>query len=213
MIVGGVASLGTTLGLALMFLHSVIKRLAVLRDNARLYAEGKGLAAPLDGSDEVAEVDRAFHEMATNLDQQKQENEMFVYSVSHDLRSPLINLQGFSEELSVSYRELQGLFQHEEIPPAVRAEALKLMAENIDDSICYIQSAVGRLRELSMRSCGFREQAGWSIIGRSSDLQAMIRKIVDALQGSVASKKAEVVVRDLPRPSAMRPPSNRSSPT
>ena len=104
---GGIAFLGTTLVLALLFLNGVIKRLAVLRDNARRFAEGKGLAPPLTGSDEIAEVDRAFHDMATSLDQQKQENEMFVYSVSHDLRSPLINLQGFSEELSLSYRELR----------------------------------------------------------------------------------------------------------
>ena len=92
--------------LAFVFLNGVIRRLAVLRENARRFAEGKALAPPLSGSDEIAEVDRAFHEMATSLDQQKQENEMFVYSVSHDLRSPLINLQGFSEELSLSYREL-----------------------------------------------------------------------------------------------------------
>ena len=77
-------------------------------------------ARPSCRSDEIAEVDRAFHEMASSLDQQKQENEMFVYSVSHDLRSPLINLQGFSEELSLSYRELERLLRHEQIPPAIR---------------------------------------------------------------------------------------------
>ncbi len=145
---GGIALVGTTLLLGFIFLDGVIKRLAVLRDNARRFGEGKGLSPRSWRDDEIAEVDRAFHEMATNLDQQKQENEMFVYSVSHDLRSPLINLQGFSEELSLSYRDLERLFRHEEIPPVVRDDGLKLMTENIEDSIRYIQTAVGRLARI-----------------------------------------------------------------
>jgi signal transduction histidine kinase len=198
LIAGGIAFLGTTLALALLFLNGVIKRLAVVRDNARRFAEGKGLAPPLNGSDEIAQVDRAFHDMATSLDQQKQENEMFVYSVSHDLRSPLINLQGFSEELGLSYRDLQALFRHEGIPPAVRAQGHKLMTENIEDSIRYIQTAVGRLARiidaLLRLSRAGRVEYHWQTL----DLQTMIRKIVDALHDTIADKKVEVVVGELP---------------
>ena len=41
---------------------------------------------------ELAEANR-------DLAHKNDENEMFVYSVSHDLRCPLVNLQGFSKEL------------------------------------------------------------------------------------------------------------------
>ena len=140
--------MAVTLVLAALFFGGVVKRLSILRDNAVRLALGQPLRERLSGDDEIAEVDRAFHEMATSLDQQKQENEMFVYSVSHDLRSPLINLQGFSEELSLSYRDLQALFGQESVPPAVRERGLELLTENIEESIRYIQTAVGRLARI-----------------------------------------------------------------
>jgi signal transduction histidine kinase len=195
---GGIVFLCTTLVLSLFFLHDVIKRLAVLRDNARRFAEGKGLVPPLTGTDEIAEVDRAFHDMATSLDQQKQENEMFVYSVSHDLRSPLINLQGFSEELSLSYRDLEGLFRHADIPPAIREDGLTLLSENIEDSIRYIQTAVGRLARiidaLLRLSRAGRVEYQWQKL----DLETIVRKIIDALHDTITTKKAELVVGELP---------------
>ncbi len=196
---GGIAVLCATLAFAFLFLNGVIRRLAVLRDNARRFAEGKGLVPPLTGSDEIAEVDQAFHDMATSLDQQKQENEMFVYSVSHDLRSPLINLQGFSEELSLSYRDLERMFRRAEIPPALRDDGLKLLSENIEDSIRYIQSAVGRLARiidaLLRLSRAGRVEYQWQTL----DLESIVRKIVDALHDTITSKKAELIVGELPR--------------
>ena len=41
------------------------------------------------------------------LIQKSAENERFVFGVSHDLRSPLVNLQGFSRELMVASDELR----------------------------------------------------------------------------------------------------------
>ena len=47
--------------------------------------------------------------MARSLAEKDRENEMFIYSVSHDLRSPLVNLQGFSQELGYASKDLRGL--------------------------------------------------------------------------------------------------------
>ena len=195
---GGVAFLATTLVLSFLFLNGVVRRLAVLRDNARRVAEGKAPVPPLGGSDEIAEVDNAFHDMATSLNQQKQENEMFVYSVSHDLRSPLVNLQGFSEELSLSCRELQGLLQHEEIPPSVRAGGSKLMTEHIEVSIRYIQTAVERLARIIDALLRLSREGRVEYQWQTLDLQPIIRKIVDALHDTISNKKAEVIVEELP---------------
>jgi signal transduction histidine kinase len=195
---GGAAIVVSTLILALLFLQGIIQRLAVLRDNARRFGEGKPLNPQLAGRDEITEVDRAFHDMADTLGQQKQENEMFVYSVSHDLRSPLVNLQGFSEELSLSCRDLRELFRRDDVPEPVRRRGLQLMDRDIEESIRFIQAAVGRLARiidaLLRLSRAGRVEYQWQEI----DLATTVGKIVDALHDSIAAKKAQIAVGELP---------------
>jgi signal transduction histidine kinase len=195
---GGAAIVVSTLILALLFLQGIVQRLAVLGDNARRFSEGKPLKEALAGRDEITEVDRAFHDMADNLNQQKQENEMFVYSVSHDLRSPLVNLQGFSEELSLSCRDLEALFRRDDVPAPIRDRGLRLMTSDIEESIRFIQTAVGRLARiidaLLRLSRAGRVEYQW----RWVDVAGTVGKIVEALHDSIADKGAEVDMDDLP---------------
>jgi signal transduction histidine kinase len=195
---GGLSILATTLVLALGFFRDVVQRLSIVRDNAIRLADGGPLKEPLWGQDEIAEVDRAFHEMASNLAQQRQENEMFVYSVSHDLRSPLINLQGFSEELSLSYRDIQALFEDENVPRPVRERGLDLLSENIEESIRFIQTAVGRLARIIDALLRLSRAGRVEYQCQSTQVAAIVQKVLEALDGTIRAKKAEIVVGDLP---------------
>jgi PAS domain S-box-containing protein len=55
--------------LTLLFSGVINARLLLLRSNAINLAAGRQLAPPLSGNDEIAELDRAFHEMAESIDE------------------------------------------------------------------------------------------------------------------------------------------------
>jgi signal transduction histidine kinase len=195
---GGGATIALTLVMAIGFLNRVVRRLAVLRENTRRFAEGQTLKQPLTGHDELAQVDRAFREMAASLEEKKQENEMFVYSVSHDLRSPLINLQGFSQELRNSAGDLEGLFGRTGVPPDVVEQGRKLIKHNIAESIHYIQAAVARLARIIDALLRLSRAGSVHYQWQKLDVADLVGKVVDALHQSAREKNAEIVVNPLP---------------
>jgi signal transduction histidine kinase len=199
LLAGGTAIVVSTLLLAVLFLRGIMGRLAVLSDNARRCRDGEPLNAPLLGNDEITDVDRALHDMAESLGRQKQDNEMFVYSVSHDLRSPLVNLEGFSDELSLSCGQLQALFDRPDVPAAVRTRGLELAKNDIGESIHYIHAAVGRLAGIIDALLRLSRAGRVEYDCGSTDVSAIVSRIVAALHDTISEKKAVVGVGELPQ--------------
>ncbi len=196
---GGLAlAIGSSGLLLLVFSRSIAERLAVLTMNTRRLSEGQELVPPLEGRDELAQLDRVFHDMAGSLRQKDQENEMFVYSVSHDLRSPLVNLQGFSQELTLTVGDIRKLLADPSVPAAVREKAEKLLDRNVAEAVQFIRSAVTRLAGiidalLRLSRVG-RVEYHWQQV----DVQEVVQRIVGAMHDSVRRKDATVVVGELP---------------
>lgn len=95
------ANVLVSLSLAIYFSRGIASRLAIINENAHLFTQGKALNPALGGADEIAEMDKTFHQMAVALEEAaKKERELekikqeFVAMVSHDLRTPLTSLQG-----------------------------------------------------------------------------------------------------------------------
>ena len=145
MIAGASASLAGTLALLALFGRDLARRFSILTENARRLGEGQELSSPIVGRDEIADLDLAFHRMARSLDEKSREVEMFIYSVSHDLRSPLVNLQGFSQELGYASRDLAKLFDDPAVPAPIATKGRALVESEVAESIKFIQTAVSRL--------------------------------------------------------------------
>jgi len=80
--------------------RSLAQRLDGLRSVSRRMAAGDmGALVDVGAADEVAEVEVAFNEMADGLHEARRREREFLVSVSHDLRTPLTSIAGYTEAL------------------------------------------------------------------------------------------------------------------
>lgn len=210
-----------------VFGSTIVRRLAILNENVRRIGSGEPLGPRVGGSDEITTLDQSFHQMATSLaaaaatekesqaslerralelttlnrelTQKSEENEMFVYSVSHDLRSPLVNLQGFSKELSLSIGELRDVFGAAEVPANTRTQGEDILKHGMAEPVSFIQTAVTRLSAIIDALLRLSRAGKVEYRRKDIDTDETVRRVIDASRAVMAEKKARVsVVGELP---------------
>ena len=149
----------------------------------------------------TAELQRRVAELgATNreLVQQTSENESFVYSVSHDLRAPLVNLQGFSQELMLTQQAIDDLLADPRVPPDVREQGRALLAGDMTESVGFIRNSVQHLGNIVDGLLRLSRVGRVEYQPSPVDTRALVNDIVASLHTTIAESKATVRIGDLP---------------
>jgi len=148
-------------------------------------------------------------EQADNLNQQlskvndelikkKEENEAFLYSVTHDLRSPLVNLQGFSQELLSVSDDMRKLFNEPECPPQIKKRGLMLLDEDMKGSINFIQAGVMRLSNIMDALLRLSRVGRVEYQLQTVDLNPIVQRIIDSMNSIITQKGARITSGPLP---------------
>lgn len=149
----------------------------------------------------VAQRTRSLSETVQQLSESNEELKDFSYIVSHDLRAPMINVQGFVNELGLSLKDLRkGLDSVMElIPEQKKAALLEILDEDIPTSTRFISGGVAKMNQLlagilKVSRVG-RQELNISLV----DTQRLVSDNIEAIKYQSNQARAEFQVQPLPQ--------------
>ncbi len=137
--------------------------------------------------------------LTKELARKNDELEQVVYVASHDLRSPLVNVQGFSKELQASLSDLAAELDSAPIPDEIRARLAFTLEDDIPESLNYILTSTEKMDTL------LRGLLRLSRLGRAAlsieplDMDRLIAETISAFDFQIKQAGVQITVAPLPR--------------
>ncbi len=132
------------------------------------------------------------------LAQKNEEVEAFVYIVSHDLRAPLVNIQGFASEISRSCASLEETLRDGALPPDIETAALSIVREDIAGALGYINASTMKFQRLIDTLLLLSRTGRQELRFEEADVQAIVDSTIASLRQTIQGSGSEVVVEALP---------------
>lgn len=126
--------------------------------------------------------------------------EAFTYITSHDMRSPLVNLKGFSHELEIALDQVRDVLrgQKDKIAAPAWNQLDVLLQQDIPESLGFIGNAVGRMDTLTTAILDLSRIGKFAYRETRVDSRAIFDKCLGAQSYEISAKNVEVHVGDLP---------------
>ena len=147
-----------------------------------------------------ANLESAVAERTADLRRANEEIQRFAYIVSHDLRSPLVNVMGFTSELETADRNLASFLDavEKERPDLVTKEAGYAVREDLPEAIGFIRSSTQKMDRLINAILDLSRQGRRVLAPGPLDMNALIDEIARSLATMAEERDAEILIEPLP---------------
>ncbi|MGA1868498.1 MAG: ATP-binding protein [bacterium] len=132
------------------------------------------------------------------IKEKNKELEDFVYITTHDLRSPLINLKGFTAELEENIQELGKIFNKIKVSKAIREEIYTLYWEDMPECLHFINSATSKMEDLVNSLLKLSRLKQEEINIKELDVNQIILNVKSNFGTEIKNTKTKIKVGNLP---------------
>ncbi|MET4512950.1 ATP-binding protein [Bradyrhizobium sp. I1.7.5] len=158
--------------------------------------------------DAYANLETVVDERTADLREANNEIQRFAYIVSHDLRSPLVNIMGFTSELEELsgdiFRRIGGLTHvPADGPPLADGEVTlegpdKQLSTDFSEALGFIKSSIAKMDRLISAILNLTREGRREFVPEKIDTRELIEAIVSTLAHQSAEAQAEIHVAPLP---------------
>ncbi|NIM18561.1 MAG: HAMP domain-containing protein [Candidatus Aminicenantes bacterium] len=137
--------------------------------------------------------------LMAQLAEKNKELEQVIYVTSHDLRSPLVNIQGFSQELNFSLNEINSILDKMgHIPQDIKDKIDPILHEDIQESLKYIEVSTSKMDGLLSGLLKLSRVDRMTSTFDSIDMNQLISDMINAFEFQLKEKGVNIRVEQLP---------------
>ena len=145
----------------------------------------------------IIEIER--EELLRNLSVKNRELESILFATSHSLRTPIINLNGFTRELDISCGELIRILDQTVLPKPINEEITKLVDSEIRLFSNHIVSNTDILTSFLNGIADFVRLGMIPLSISTVNVNMTVEQIIDSLKTQIEQAHVEIkIITDLP---------------
>jgi signal transduction histidine kinase len=179
-------------GVLLIILLATASIVIVRRSTGRLRAAQKELKETNES------LEATVASRTAELRQANEEIQHFAHIVSHDLRSPLVNIMGFTGELEVVRKELFERLSSLRARLEVDSEPDERLAREFDEALNFIKNSITRMERLIKAILKLTREGRRELRLESIDMTEMARAAADGFGYQAQEAGASITIEPLP---------------
>ncbi len=151
--------------------------------------------------DVIASIATDVSELSSAMDmlyEKNRELENYLYVASHDLRSPLVNIQGFGARLTRQIDELAAKLKEMSLDRVEASGIYGLFEDGIPRSLGFILANVQKMDRLINALLAVSRTGRLTLVTKEVDMNSLMQGVIDSFALQIEQAGAKIELSDLP---------------